>query len=235
MVHHLPALTDLGDVGREHKVQADSHQIPSTPKELHYVCFWYILWFQWSTYWWRFIVIVVTGLTLHCLQWNLDTRLGSRAGVAHWRQLGNRSCHDCSRHTGCSGAGGISPEPHSDILNTLNWDQLTSPQRVSLTKTPGGRCSRPLADASSIGSQGDASCTQHQPGTYSVASFVNFPLFWIIKVYIFESNQTPFTVNQLSSTPVCCPAISCFKVGLTIFFCLCKWNWIPQANSHDEM
>ena len=39
-------------------------------------------------------------------------------------------------------------------------------------------------------------------------------------VYIFESNQTPFTVNQLSSTPVCCPAISCFKVGLTIFFCL---------------
>ena len=52
------------------------------------------------------------------------------------------------------------------LIQTLS---TLSPHLVSSTKNPGGRCSRPLADATSIGSQGDASCTQHQPGTYSVA------------------------------------------------------------------
>ena len=185
----------LGGAGRELKVQADFHQIPSTLKGLHYVCFWYILWFQCITYWWRFIVIVVTSLTLHYLQWSLDTRLGSRTGVAHRRQLGNRGCYDCARHTGCSGAGGISPEPHSDILNTQS--PLGSPQPKIQVVAAADHSQTLLASVLRV--------MLHALNTNQVPT-----------VYIFESNQTPFTVNQLSSTPVCCPAISCFKVGLTI-------------------
>ena len=54
---------------------------------------------------------------------------------------------------------------HQSLIQTFS---TLSPHLVSSTKNPGGRCSRPLADAASIGSQGDASCTQHQPGTYSL-------------------------------------------------------------------